>query len=84
MSSLRTARQEMLPKYSATSSCQRLALLPILRISDSKRWVLKQTKDKVVVNQWYETNVRGIYAIGDITEGPALAHVASAEGDHLC
>lgn len=41
---------------------------------------IKTEKDKVVVNQWYETNVSGIYAIGDITEGPALAHVASAEG----
>ena len=33
-----------------------------------------------MVNQWYETNVSGVYAIGDITDGPALAHVASAEG----
>jgi dihydrolipoamide dehydrogenase len=41
---------------------------------------IKTDKGKVVVNQWYETNVPGIYAIGDITEGPALAHVASAEG----
>lgn len=41
---------------------------------------IKTEKGKVVVNQWYETNVPGIYAIGDITEGPALAHVASAEG----
>lgn len=35
---------------------------------------------KIKVNQWYETNVKGIYAIGDIVPGPALAHVASAEG----
>jgi dihydrolipoamide dehydrogenase len=41
---------------------------------------IKTDKGKVVVNQWYETNVAGVYAIGDITEGPALAHVASAEG----
>lgn len=41
---------------------------------------IKTDKGKVVVNQWYETNVPGIYAIGDITDGPALAHVASAEG----
>ena len=40
---------------------------------------IKTEKDKVVVNQWYETNVAGVYAIGDITEGPALAHVESAE-----
>jgi dihydrolipoamide dehydrogenase len=41
---------------------------------------IKTDKGKVVVNEWYETNVQGIYAIGDITDGPALAHVASAEG----
>lgn len=41
---------------------------------------IKTEKGKIVVNEWYETNVPGIYAIGDITEGPALAHVASAEG----
>lgn len=35
---------------------------------------------KVQVNEYYETNVKGVYAIGDIVHGPALAHVASAEG----
>lgn len=34
----------------------------------------------VKVGSFYETNVAGVYAIGDITPGPALAHVASAEG----
>ncbi len=37
-------------------------------------------KDKVLVNDYYQTNIPGYYAIGDITPGPALAHVASAEG----
>lgn len=37
-------------------------------------------RGKVLVNEWYETNMPGYYAIGDITAGPALAHVASAEG----
>ena len=32
------------------------------------------------MNEYYKTNVDGIYAIGDIVSGPALAHVASAEG----
>ncbi|MEC8968434.1 MAG: dihydrolipoyl dehydrogenase [Bacteroidota bacterium] len=35
---------------------------------------------KVMVNDFYETNIPGYYAIGDIVPGPALAHVASAEG----
>lgn len=37
-------------------------------------------KDKIIVNDWYQTNMPGYYAIGDVTKGPALAHVASAEG----
>ena len=37
-------------------------------------------KGKVKVDEYYRTNVEGIYAIGDIVHGPALAHVASAEG----
>ncbi len=37
-------------------------------------------KGKVLVNDFYETNVPGYYAIGDIVHGPALAHVASHEG----
>lgn len=36
-------------------------------------------RDKIVVDDLYRTSVEGIYAIGDITAGPALAHVASAE-----
>ena len=36
--------------------------------------------DKILVNDFYETNIPGYYAIGDITKGQALAHVASAEG----
>ncbi|NVJ88653.1 MAG: dihydrolipoyl dehydrogenase [Flavobacteriaceae bacterium] len=37
-------------------------------------------KDKILVNDYYETNIPGYFAIGDVTPGPALAHVASAEG----
>ena len=37
-------------------------------------------RDKILVNDFYQTNLPGYYAIGDITSGQALAHVASAEG----
>jgi dihydrolipoamide dehydrogenase len=37
-------------------------------------------KDKITVNPYYQTNVPGYYAIGDVVPGQALAHVASAEG----
>src|SRR6185436_16149181 len=41
---------------------------------------VKTDKGRVVVDEFYKTNVAGVYAIGDIVKGPALAHVASAEG----
>ena len=37
-------------------------------------------RDKILVDDFYQTNVQGYYAIGDVTSGQALAHVASAEG----
>ena len=37
-------------------------------------------KDKIIVDKFYNTNIPGYFAIGDITTGPSLAHVASAEG----
>lgn len=37
-------------------------------------------KGKILVNDYYQTNMPGYYAIGDCVPGPALAHVASAEG----
>ncbi len=41
---------------------------------------VKTDKGRVTVDDFYKTNVPGVYAIGDIVKGPALAHVASAEG----
>ncbi len=45
-------------------------------------------RDKIIVNEHYQTSVEGVYAIGDIIPTPALAHVASAEAihcvEHIC
>lgn len=41
---------------------------------------IKTDRDKIVVDDYYQTSVPGVYAIGDVVHGPALAHVASAEG----
>lgn len=41
---------------------------------------IKTEKGKVIVDDFYKTNVDGYYAIGDIVHGPSLAHVASHEG----
>lgn len=40
---------------------------------------VKTERDRIIVDEYCRTNVEGVYAIGDITPGPALAHVASAE-----
>ena len=37
-------------------------------------------RGRILVNDYYQTNIPGYYAIGDCVPGPALAHVASAEG----
>ncbi|AYQ35418.1 dihydrolipoyl dehydrogenase [Runella sp. SP2] len=41
---------------------------------------IKLERGKIVTDDYYQTNVPGYYAIGDVTKGQALAHVASAEG----
>lgn len=41
---------------------------------------IKVDQDKIQVDSFYQTNVPGYYAIGDVVPGQALAHVASAEG----
>jgi dihydrolipoamide dehydrogenase len=41
---------------------------------------IETEQGRVIVDDYYQTNVEGVYAIGDIVKGPALAHVASAEG----
>ena len=41
---------------------------------------IKTERGLIQVDAYYQTNVPGIYAIGDVVPGPALAHVASAEG----
>ncbi len=41
---------------------------------------IKTDKGVIQIDEFYRTNVPGIYAIGDVVPGPALAHVASAEG----
>lgn len=40
---------------------------------------IKTERTKVIVDDYYRTNIEGVYAIGDIVHGPALAHVSSKE-----
>jgi len=41
---------------------------------------VKTDKGKITVDKYYQTNVPGIYAVGDCVPGQALAHVSSKEG----
>jgi dihydrolipoamide dehydrogenase len=41
---------------------------------------VKTDRGRIAVDEYYKTNVPGVYAIGDVVPGQALAHVASAEG----
>lgn len=41
---------------------------------------LTMDRDKIVVNDKFETSISGIYAIGDVIKGMQLAHMASAQG----
>ena len=41
---------------------------------------IKTEKGRIIVDEFYKTNIDNIYAIGDVINTPALAHVASAEG----
>jgi dihydrolipoamide dehydrogenase len=42
---------------------------------------VRQERGAIVVNEFMETNVPGIYAAGDVVGGIMLAHLASAEGE---
>ena len=53
---------------------------PNLNNSGIKELGIEIDKGKIVVNQNLETNIEGIYAIGDLIDTPFLAHVASKEG----
>lgn len=42
--------------------------------------IKKDKAGRIEVDEFYKTNVSGVYAIGDVIDTPALAHVATAEG----
>lgn len=57
-----------------------VGIIPNLENIGIEELGIELEKGKVKVDDYYRTNVEGVYAIGDIVHGPALAHVASAEG----
>jgi len=57
-----------------------VGITPNLENTGIEELGIELEKDKIKVDDFYRTNVPGVYAIGDIVHGQALAHVASAEG----
>ncbi len=57
-----------------------VGIVPNLENIGLEKVGIELEKGKIKVDDFYKTNIEGIYAIGDIVHGPALAHVASAEG----
>ena len=57
-----------------------VGIVPNLENAGIEELGIELEKGKIKVDDFYKTNIDGIYAIGDIVHGPALAHVASAEG----
>jgi len=57
-----------------------VGIVPNTENTGSSELGIELEGDKVKVDAYYRTNIPGVYAIGDIVHGPALAHVASAEG----
>lgn len=57
-----------------------VGVTPNIEAIGLERAGVKTENGKIVVDDFYRTSANGIYAIGDIVKGQALAHVASAEG----
>jgi len=75
---IRTAKGEELRKVDIVLSA--VGITPNLENIGIEEMGIELEKGKIKTNGFYQTNVPGIYAIGDIVGGHALAHVASAEG----
>ena len=50
------------------------------KLNLEKVGINRDQKGKIIVNKNFETNVKNIFAIGDVIDGPMLAHKAEEEG----
>lgn len=67
-------------KREADIALSAVGIVPNIEDIGLEKLGIVMEKGKIKVDEYYGTNVKGIFAIGDIVTGPALAHVASAEG----
>lgn len=75
---IKTSKKEEIREADIVLSA--VGITPILENIGIEKLGIALENGKVKTDEYYRTNIPGIYAIGDIISGPALAHVASAEG----
>lgn len=72
-------KKDQLETYEAEMVLSAVGITPNVENIGLEETGVEMEKGKIKVDSYYRTNIEGIYAIGDIVPGPALAHVASAE-----
>ncbi len=72
-------KKDQIETYEAEMVLSAVGITPNIENIGLEETGIELEKGKIKVDDYYRTNVEGIYAIGDIVHGPALAHVASAE-----
>jgi len=65
--------------YEAEMVLSSVGVVPNLENIGIEELGIELERGKIKVDDYYRTNIEGVYAIGDIVHGQALAHVASAE-----
>jgi dihydrolipoamide dehydrogenase len=73
--------QERPKKIGAEKIILSVGRKPDLELLNTKKIGLADTNSMLMVNDRMETNIPGIYAVGDVVGGIMLAHVATAEGE---
>lgn len=72
-------KKDQIETYEAEMVLSAVGITPNIENIGLEETGVELEKGKIKVDDYYRTNAEGIYAIGDIVHGPALAHVASAE-----
>ena len=72
-------KKDQIETYEAEMVLSAVGIAPNVENIGLEELGIEMERGKIKVDGYYRTNVEGVYAIGDIVHGPALAHVASAE-----
>lgn len=72
-------KKDQIETYEAEMVLSAVGIAPNVENIGLEENGVEMEKGRIKVDDYYKTNLEGVYAIGDIVHGPALAHVASAE-----